>query len=236
MMKSTYGTGAFLLLNTGTTPISSKNRLLTTIAYKIAGSTTYALEGSIFNAGSTVQWLRDGLQIIEREEDIEWLATQAEDDGEVVIVPAFTGLGAPHWRADVLASIFGLTRDTDRADIARAALEAVAFQTLDLLDAMNADGAPQATELRVDGGMIGNNMLTRMVSDICGVDVVRPRNIETTALGAAILAALGSGQYRHLDEVIQYWKADRRFVPSMAGDLRERKIARWNGAVRRLIA
>jgi glycerol kinase len=236
MMKSTYGTGAFVLLNIGTVPVTSTNRLLTTIAYKVNGETTYALEGSIFHAGSIVQWLRDGLQIIERSEDVEWLATQAEDDGETVVVPAFTGLGAPHWRSDALAAIFGLSRDTDRADIARAALEAVAYQTYELLTAMEADGGPDFQDLRVDGGMINNNLLAQFVADICEVSVVRPRNIETTALGAAFLASLGAGIYRSLDEIAQYWRPDREFRPAMRADHRERKIGRWNEAVRKLLA
>lgn len=235
-MKSTYGTGAFLVLNTGTEPVRSTNRLLTTIAYRVDGVTTYGLEGSIFNAGTTVEWLRDGLRIIENTADIEWLAMQASTDGEVVIVPAFTGLGAPHWRSDALAAMFGLTRDTGRAELARAALEAVVYQTLDLLKAMQADGAPRATELRVDGGMAGNNLLTQLLADVCGINVTRPRDIETTALGAAFLAAFGAGQFRSLEEVAQYWKSDRTFTPNMAGDLRDRKVARWNEAVRRLLA
>jgi len=236
MMKSTYGTGAFLVMNTGTTPVRSRNRLLTTIAYRLNGQTNYALEGSIFNAGTTVQWLRDEMEIIARSEDIEWLATQAGQDGEVVIVPAFTGLGAPHWRADALAGIFGLTPDSGQPELARAALEAVAFQTLDILNAMRADGAPDATELRIDGGMVSNNMLSQMVSDFSGYNVVRPRITETTALGAALLASLGAGIFRNLDEVRQLWRSDREFRPNIPADLKARKIARWNDAVRRLLA
>ncbi len=236
MLKSTYGTGAFLVMNTGSTPVRSTNQLLTTIAYKLNGVVTYALEGSIFNAGTTVEWLRDGLKIIDRIEDIEWLATQAGDDGEVVIVPAFTGLGAPHWRADALAGIFGLSRDTGRPELARASLEAVAFQTFEILNAMQADGAPQTRELRVDGGMVNNNMLAQMVSDFSGFNVVRPRLIETTALGAAFLASLGAGIYNNLDEVAQYWRADREFRPNISSELRDRKLGRWNDAVRRLLA
>ncbi|MEZ4521761.1 MAG: glycerol kinase GlpK [Thermomicrobiales bacterium] len=235
-IKSTYGTGAFLLLNTGSTAVRSENQLITTIAYQLEGKPTYALEGSIFNAGTTVQWLRDELEIIKNSSDIEWLAMQASGDGELVIVPAFTGLGAPHWRTDSLAAMFGLTRDTGRAELARGALEAVVFQTFDLLKAMHADGAPDTTELRVDGGMVGNNLFSQMLADICDVDVVRPRNIETTALGAAFLAAIGAGHYRNLDEVKDYWRSDRIFSPTMAGDLRDRKIARWNDAVRKLLA
>lgn len=236
MMKSTYGTGAFLLLNTGTTPIRSSNRLVTTIAYQMDGKPTYALEGSIFNAGTTVQWLIEELKIIDKPADIEWLAMQASSNSEAVIVPAFTGLGAPHWRSDVRAAIFGVTRDTGREELARAALEAVVHQTFDLLNAMNADGAPRATELRVDGGMVSNSLFTQMLADICGVDVVRPRNIETTALGAAFLAAVGAGHYRNLDEAREHWRSDRRFTTNMASELRERKIARWNDAVGRLLA
>ncbi|CAN5685107.1 glycerol kinase GlpK [soil metagenome] len=236
MMKSTYGTGAFLLLNTGSEPVRSRNQLIATIAFQVDGTPTYALEGSIFNAGTTVQWLRDELQIIQKSADIEWLAMQASNDAELVIVPAFTGLGAPHWRTDSLAGMFGLTRDTGRAELARAALEAVVYQTFGLLNAMDADGAPKATELRVDGGMVDNSLFTQLLADVCGVDVVRPRNIETTALGAAFLAALGAGHYRSLDEVKDHWRSDRRFTTNMAGDLRDRKIARWNDAVRRLLS
>jgi glycerol kinase len=235
MMKSTYGTGAFLILNTGGTPVRSSNRLLTTIAYRVGGVTTYGLEGSIFNAGSTIDWLRDGLRMFDSSGDVEWLAMQASADSEVVIVPAFTGLGAPHWRSDARAAIVGLTRDAGRAELARAALEAVAFQTLDLLDAMEADGAPRATELRVDGGMVGNNLLAQMLADYCGIAVVRPGNIETTALGAAFLAAIGSRQYRSLDEAAGHWHADRRFEPRMPGDERDRKVGRWQEAVRRVL-
>ena len=235
-MKSTYGTGAFVLLNTGDSPVRSTNRLLTTIAYQVAGTKAFGLEGSIFNAGTIVQWLRDQLKVIDNAADIEWLAMQSDDASEVVIVPAFTGLGAPHWRPDVLAGIFGLSRDTDRADFARAGLEAVAFQTLDLLQAMARDGAPSPTGLRVDGGMVTNNLLVQMLADICNVDVIRPRDIETTALGAFFLAAIGSGQYRNLDEIRQYWKTDRKFEPRMAGDIRATKIARWRRAVLGLLA
>ncbi len=235
-MKATYGTGAFLVMNTGTTAITSRNRLLTTVAYRLNGQTTFALEGSIFNAGTTVQWLRDELKIIERSEEIEWLASQASADSEVVIVPAFTGLGAPHWRADALGAVFGLTRDAGQAELARAALESVAFQTLDVLQAMQADGAPRATELRIDGGMVDNNMLAQMLADYSGYNVVRPRITETTALGAAFLASLGAGIFRNLDEVRQYWRSDREFRPYIPEDLKGRKIARWNNAVRRLLA
>lgn len=236
MMKSTYGTGAFLMLNTGTTAIKSRNRLLTTIAYRLDGRTTFALEGSIFNAGTTVQWLRDELKLIERSDEIEWLASQGSQDSEVVVVPAFTGLGAPHWRTDALAAVFGLTRDAGQPEIARAALEAVAFQTLEVLNAMKADGAPEATELRIDGGMVGNNMLAQMLADFSGYKVVRPRITETTALGAAFLASLGAGIFRNLDEVSQYWRSDREFRPYIPDDLRSRKVSRWNNAVRRLLA
>ena len=235
-MKSTYGTGAFLLLNTGDRPVRSTHRLITTIAYRVDGKTAYALEGSIFNAGTTIQWLRDGLKIIEQSSDVEWLAMQSSEDSEVVIVPAFTGLGAPHWRADALAAVFGLTRDTGRAELARAALEAVVYQTYDLLEAMRADGAPAPTELRVDGGMVNNNLLAQLLADICGIAVIRPRNVETTALGAAFLASVGAGHHHSLAEVAGYWRPDRRFTPSMTPALRDRKLARWSDAIRRLLA
>jgi len=236
MMKCTYGTGAFLLLNTGDQPVRSTHQLVTTIAYRVDGKTTYALEGSIFNAGTTIQWLRDGLKIIDQSSDVEWLAMQSSDDSDVVIVPAFTGLGAPHWRADALAAIFGLTRDTGRSELCRAALEAVVYQTFDLLEAMRADGAPAPSELRVDGGMVNNNLLAQLLADICGIAVIRPRNIETTALGAAFLASVGAGHHRTLYEAASYWKPDRRFTPSMSPDLRTRKLARWRSAVERLLA
>ncbi|MEZ4572287.1 MAG: FGGY-family carbohydrate kinase [Thermomicrobiales bacterium] len=201
-IKSTYGTGAFLLLNTGSTAVRSENQLITTIAYQLEGKPTYALEGSIFNAGTTVQWLRDELEIIKNSSDIEWLAMQASGDGGLVIVPAFTGLGRRTGRADSLAAMFGLTRDTGRAELARGALEAVVFQTFDLLKAMHADGAPDTTELRVDG-VVGNNLFSQMLADIA--TSMSSAETSETALGAAFLAAIGAGHYRNLDEVKDYW-------------------------------
>src|SRR5690606_9681229 len=236
MMKCTYGTGAFPLLNTGDQPVRSTHQLVTTIAYRVDGKTTYALEGSIFNAGTTIQWLRDGLKIIDQSSDVEWLAMQSSDDSDVVIVPAFTGLGAPHWRADALAAIFGLTRDTGRSELCRAALEAVVHQTFDLLEAVRAEGAPARSELRVDGGMVNGILLAQLLADICGIAVIRPRDVETTALGAAFLAGVGAGHHRTLYEAASYWKPDRRFTPSMSPDLRTRKLARWRSAVERLLA
>ncbi len=233
MVKSTYGTGAFLVLNTGARPVASRSRLLTTIAYRLGGRTTYAVEGSIFAAGAAVQWLRDGLGLIRSAFETEALAASLEDNGGVYLVPAFVGLGAPYWDADARAAVVGLTRDSGAAHLARAALESVCYQTLDLFEAMAADGV-RPTELRVDGGMAANDWLLQFLADILGVPVDRPSVTETTALGAACLAGLAVGLFPSLDEFARAWRCDRRFEPSMADDVRGRLVAGWAEAVERV--
>ncbi len=232
MMKSTYGTGCFALLNTGTDLVPSKNRLLTTIAYRLSGRTTYALEGSIFIAGAVVQWLRDGLKIISAAGETRALAESADPTQEVVLVPAFTGLGAPYWRPDCRGAIFGLTRNSGPAEFARAALESVGYQTRDLLEAMRADwGAAAEGVLRVDGGMTASDWAMQFLADILGAPVDRPVVTETTALGAAFLAAMQAGVVDGPDSFAQSWALDRRFTPGMDGATRAAKYARWSRAV-----
>jgi len=232
MMKSTYGTGCFALLNTGAEMVPSKNRLLTTIAYRLDGRTTYALEGSIFIAGAVVQWLRDGLKIIRAASETQPLAQNADPSQEVVMVPAFTGLGAPYWRPDCRGAIFGLTRNSGPAEFARAALESVGYQTRDLLEAMRADwGSAGDAVLRVDGGMAASDWSMQFLSDILGAPVDRPKVTETTALGAAYLAGLRAGIYPPPEEVAGRWALDRRFEPKMDDSTRQAKYARWKKAV-----
>jgi glycerol kinase len=233
MLKSTYGTGCFALLNTGTTPVTSQNRLLTTIAYQLDGTPTYALEGSIFVAGAVVQWLRDGLKIIKSATDTQTLADSADDAQNVIIVPAFTGLGAPYWNAECRGAIYGLTRNSGPAEFARAALESVGFQTRDLMDAMHADWHSEGTEptLRVDGGMSANNRAMQFLSDIIAAPVDRPKVLETTALGVAWLAGQRAGVYPDMEGFAKGWAVDRTFKPDMANDLRQRKYAGWRRAV-----
>ena len=232
-VKSTYGTGAFLVLNTGLELKRSTSRLLSTIAYRVAGKTTYALEGSILSAGSTIQWLRDELKIVRDGVHAGELAASISDTAGVHLVPAFTGLGAPHWDSDARAAILGLQRGSTIAHIARAALESAAFQTAELLEAMAKDGvAPQT--LRVDGGMSRNNWLLQFMSDILSVQVVRPKNVETTVLGAAILAAVGAGEFSSLDEAASLWKLDRKFEPKMPAAERGSRLAEWKSAVARV--
>ncbi|MEE9590077.1 MAG: glycerol kinase GlpK, partial [Hyphomicrobiaceae bacterium] len=238
MMKSTYGTGCFALLNTGQHAVASRNKLLTTIAYQLDGKTTFALEGSIFIAGAAVQWLRDGLQIIAQAPDTAGLAEQADAAQEVYLVPAFVGLGAPHWDAEARGAIYGLTRGTGRAELARAALESVCYQTQDLLEAMRgdwSDGASDGTVLRVDGGMVASDWTMQFLADILKAPVDRPKVLETTALGAAYLAGLKAGVYPGLNEFSDSWALDRRFSPQMAGETRARKLAGWRDAVRRTL-
>ncbi|HEY5597814.1 MAG TPA: glycerol kinase GlpK [Kiloniellales bacterium] len=234
MVKSTYGTGCFALLNTGDRPVDSKNRLLTTIAYRLSGVPTYALEGSIFIAGAAVQWLRDGLKIIASAAETEALAKTADPAQAVYLVPAFTGLGAPYWDGHARGAIFGLTRATGRAEIARAALEAVCYQTRDLLEAMRADGAAELDSLRVDGGMVANDWMLQTLADVLGVAVERPKVSETTALGAAYLAGLRSGFFGGLAEIADRWQSAGRFEPRMAKDERDSRYAGWLDAVRRV--
>jgi len=244
MMKATYGTGCFALLNTGDAPVTSRNRLLTTIGYRLGGETTYALEGSIFVAGAAVQWLRDGLQIVPAASETGGLAAAADPDQAVYLVPAFTGLGAPYWDAGARGAIFGLTRNTGPEELARAALEAVGYQTRDLLEAMRADcaGAPEAGAageadpvLRVDGGMSASDWAMQFLADILGAPVDRPAVRETTAKGAAWLAGLQAGLYPDQAGFAKDWARERRFAPSLAPDLREGKYAGWREAVRRCL-
>jgi glycerol kinase len=236
MIKSTYGTGCFALLNTGTTPVASQNRLLTTIAWRIGGKTTYALEGSIFVAGAAVQWLRDGLGIIKTAAETAPLAKQADTKQRVYLVPAFTGLGAPYWDAEARGAFFGLTRATGPAEIARAALEAVCYQTRDLLEAMRADGVDSLETLRVDGGMVANDWVMQRLADILAAPVDRPVIGETTALGAAWLAGQKAGVWPDRDGFAKAWRLDRRFEPSMDEDLRQAKLAGWRDAVQRTLS
>jgi glycerol kinase len=233
IVKSTFGTGAFMLANTGQTPLASANRLLTTPAYRLAGRTSYALEGSVFIAGAAVQWLRDGLGIIERASDVEALAQSVPDTGGVYIVPAFTGLGAPYWQPEVRGAMFGLTRDTGAGQIAHATLDAVCYQTRDLLEAMRADGT-KITVLRVDGGMAANDWLMQRLADLLGLAVERPVVTETTALGAALLAGLGCGLHASLDEIGALWSLDRAFTPGIEKGERETLYEGWKDAVARV--
>jgi glycerol kinase len=234
MMKSTYGTGCFALFNTGAELVHSQHRLLSTIAYRLGGKTTYALEGSIFVAGAAVQWLRDGLGIIASAQETEALARQADTGQRVYLVPAFTGLGAPYWDAEARGAVFGLTRATGPAELARAALEAVCYQTRDLLEAMHADGASGLEALRVDGGMVANDWMLQMLADILGVAVERPVVAETTALGAAYLAGLNQGLFADLAAVASHWRRDARFEPTMAAEERDTRYAGWQDAVSRV--
>ena len=232
MMKSTYGTGCFALLNTGAEPVTSKNRLLTTIAYQFGGKPTYALEGSIFIAGAVVQWLRDGLKIIRNAAETQPLAKSADPAQDVVLVPAFVGLGAPYWNADCRGAVYGLTRNSGPAEFAKAALESVGYQTRDLLEAMRADwrGAADGV-LRVDGGMTASDWAMQFLSDVIGAPVDRPEVLETTALGAAWLAGSRAGVYPDSDGFAKAWALDRRFEPAMAEDTRAAKYSRWKRAV-----
>jgi glycerol kinase len=215
MVKNTYGTGCFMLMHTGTEPVASRNRLLTTVAWQIGGHTEYALEGSVFTAGSAVQWLRDGLGIIESSAEVEQLAASVPDSGGVFLVPAFTGLGAPHWDPYARGAILGITRGTTAAHIARATLESIAFQVTDLLGAMEDDAGISLSELRVDGGATVNNMLMQFQADLLGVRVVRPQVLETTALGAAYMAGLAIGFWQSREEIAGHWKPERIFTPAM---------------------
>ncbi len=234
MVKSTYGTGCFALMNTGPKAVASRNRLLTTVAYRLSGATTYALEGSIFIAGAAVQWLRDGLKVIGSAAETEALAKAADPSQAVYLVPAFTGLGAPYWDPHARGAIFGLTRSSGPAELARAALEAVCYQTRDLLRAMEADGAAALETLRVDGGMVANEWLLQRLADTLGVAVERPVVTETTALGAACLAGLENGFFGGLDGFAQTWQCAARFEPGMSADERETRYAGWLDAVRRV--
>lgn len=238
MMKSTYGTGCFALLNTGKDMVRSKNRLLTTIAYRLNGETTYALEGSIFIAGAAVQWLRDGLKIISAAPEASELAAKADPMQEAYLVPAFTGLGAPHWDAEARGAIYGMTRGTGPAEFARAALEAVCYQTRDLLDAMHGDwkNGSSETVLRVDGGMVASDWTMQRLADILDAPVDRPTILETTALGAAWLAGHQAGVWPDKAGIARSWARDKRFEPKMDEETRAAKVAGWKDAVRRTLS
>jgi len=230
MIKSTYGTGCFMVLNTGAQALTSSNKLLTTVGYRLDGITTYALEGSIFVAGAAVQWLRDGLGIIDSAQETEALAQSLDSNHGVYLVPAFTGLGAPHWDPDARGAIFGITRDTGVAQLVRATLESVCYQTFDLLEAKRRDGL-SPTRLRVDGGMVQNNWLCQFLADLLDIVVERPMQTETTALGVAYLAGLQVGIFDSLDDIAHRWQPDHEFDPSMDNNSRNLLLADWHEAV-----
>jgi glycerol kinase len=234
MIKSTYGTGCFALLNTGSEAKPSQNRLLTTIAYQLGDRFAYAVEGSIFVAGAAVQWLRDGLKLFQEAGDTDSLAKSASNSSNVYLVPAFTGLGAPYWDPEARGALLGLTRDTGIAEVVRSALEAVCYQTQDLMAAMSADGGTRPTALRVDGGMARNDWVLQFLADILQLPVERPHVTETTALGAAFCAALGSGMMPDVAAIERSWRSDRRFEPKMTPAERDRRYAGWQDAVRRI--
>jgi glycerol kinase len=236
MVKNTYGTGCFMLMNTGEQLIPSKNNLLTTVAWRVGNKTSYALEGSVFIAGAVVQWLRDGLHIIRNSAEVESLAAEVNDADGVYVVPAFAGLGAPHWNQHARGSLFGITRGSNKAHIARAALESIAYQTTDVLKAMQSDSGISIKELRVDGGATINNMLMQFQSDILQTPVVRPRVYETTALGAAYLAGLGVGYWNSIEELQKQWQADARFSPTMNPEKVQQYLKGWQRAVKASIA
>jgi glycerol kinase len=233
MAKNTYGTGCFMLMNVGAAPQASRNRLLSTALWRCDQTRAYALEGSVFIAGAVVQWLRDGLQLFARADEIEALAQQVPDSGGVLLVPAFTGLGAPYWDANARGLMIGMTRGTTKAHVARAALESIALQTADVLDAMQKDAHQPLTELRVDGGAARNDLLMQMQADLIGVPVVRPAVTETTALGAAYLAGLAAGVWASLDELAGLWRIERRFEPRLGAGERATRLTAWRRAVER---
>jgi len=233
-VKSTYGTGCFMVMNTGEQPVASSHRLLTTVGYRLGGRTTYALEGSIFVAGAAIQWLRDGLKLIRHADETEALAEQVGDQSGVYLVPAFTGLGAPYWDPLARGAIFGLTRDTGIAEIVTAGLQSVCFQTRDLLEAMIADGAIATSALRVDGGMAVNNWMVQALANTLGVPVDRPQVTETTALGVACLAGLHMGLFDSLDAIAARWDCERSFQPAMPEERREALYSGWLDAVSRI--
>lgn len=232
MVKNTYGTGCFMLMNTGTAPVSSSNNLLTTIAWKMGDVVHYALEGSVFIAGAVVQWLRDGLKLIYTSAEVEQLAASVEDNGGVYFVPAFAGLGAPYWNQHARGTLVGITRGTASGHLAKASLESIALQTADVLKAMNADSALPVKEIRVDGGATVNDMLMQFQSDVSGCTVIRPSITETTALGAAYFAGLAIGFWKDVDEIQHYWKAEKTFIPQMQKQQVERHLQNWKKAIR----
>jgi glycerol kinase len=233
MVKNTYGTGCFMLMQTGAKPMPSKNNLLTTVAWRIGGRTEFALEGSIFIAGAVTQWLRDGLNFFKSASEIEKLAASVPDNGGVYLVPAFAGLGAPHWDQHARGILCGLTRGATKAHIARAALEGIAYQVRDVLTAMEADAGVRLKELRVDGGASANNLLMQFQSDLLNVPVVRPRITETTALGAAYLAGLAVGYWKSQKDIATQWQQDKRFAPRMKPAARRQLFNGWNKALTR---
>ena len=231
MVKNTYGTGCFMLMNIGEKPIVSKNNLLTTVAWKINGKTHYALEGSIFIAGAVVQWLRDSLKIIKTSDEVEKLANSVESSDGVYFVPAFAGLGAPHWNQHAQGTIFGLTRGSTDAHIAKASLESIAYQTMDILKAMESDSGVSIKELRVDGGATINNTLMQFQADVLNTTTVRPKVVETTAMGAAFLAGLAVGYWKNTEEIQQIWQIDQRFNPTSERLTVEKEIKGWYKAI-----
>jgi glycerol kinase len=232
MVKNTFGTGCFMLMNTGDKPVLSKNNLLTTIAWKIDGITTYALEGGVFIGGAVVQWLRDGLGIIKNSAEVEKLATSVNDNGGVYFVPAFAGLGAPYWDQFARGTMLGITRGTTAAHIARASIESIALQTMDVLHAMNADAGLAIKELRVDGGATANDLLMQFQCDMLNCKVIRPQITETTALGAAYLAGLAIGYWKDTIEIENYWAAEKNFEPVMKDADRQKGIYQWGKAIK----
>ncbi|MGB5706574.1 MAG: glycerol kinase GlpK [Arenicellales bacterium] len=234
MVKSTYGTGCFMVMNTGDTPVKSSNQLLTTVGYRLNGEVTYALEGSIFNAGTAIQWLRDGIHLIDHVHEVEELVSSIGSNEGVYMVPAFTGLGAPHWDPHARGAILGITRDTGIAHLVRAALEAVCYQTRELIDAMVADSGKSMSRLRVDGGMVANKWLLQFLADILYVEVEKPEVIETTALGAAYLAGLNHGIYQSTEEIAELWQKAHQFTPRMDSAQRQRLTAEWEHAINRV--
>ena len=235
-VKSTYGTGCFVILNTGKDFLKSKNKLLSTIAYRINGEITYGMEGSIFVAGSAIQWLRDGLNFFESASDTETLIQQAHEDSKVVVVPALTGLGAPHWDPEARGAIYGLTRDSGAAEITKATLESITYQTKDLLGAMRQDGA-EIKELKIDGGMVANSWFSQELANVLNIKTFRPEVIETTAVGAAFLAGINSGIYSGFDSLKDVWKVNREFIPSSTyQEEGNQKYLRWQEAIRKTLA
>ncbi|MBN1957381.1 MAG: glycerol kinase GlpK [Desulfuromonadales bacterium] len=235
MIKSTYGTGCFVLLNTGEQAFQSKNKLLTTIAYRVAGKTHYAIEGSIFVAGAAIQWIRDGIKLISEAAEVEGLAGSLDSNKGIYLVPAFTGLGAPYWDPNARGAIFGLTRDTGIAEIARATLESVGYQTYDLMQAMQGDGEATSKTLRVDGGMTANNWFLQFLADLLGVPVERPRITETTALGAAYLTGIQLGIFKSLNDITSHWQRDALFSPCIDDAHRQKLLKGWHKAVSRVL-
>ncbi len=231
MVKNTYGTGCFIMLNTGVKPVASKHKLLTTIAWKLGGKTVYALEGSVFIGGAVIQWLRDGVNFFRTAKSSEKLALDVDDNGGVVFVPAFTGLGAPHWNQNAKGLIYGLTRGTTKAHITRAALESIALQSYDVINAMEKDAAFKIKNLRVDGGAAANNLLMQIQADVLQTKVQRPSNLESTALGAAYFAGLASGFWNNIEDIANYWKLDREFLPATENKNIEKLINAWHSVV-----